>query len=102
MALDGLHSSEINPTLGGATLERTLNDNMKHAVQRGIRAPTQHPLQDQGKPRKTPIEPAGLRTLRTQIDLQPAVRHQNTQAITLVHICTVAPLKKFTSCFHKH
>jgi hypothetical protein len=46
----------------------------KHAVQRGIWVPTQHPLWDQGKPRKTLFELAGRRTFRMQTDFWPAVR----------------------------
>jgi hypothetical protein len=46
----------------------------KHAVQRGIRVPTQHSLWGQAKPRKTLIELAGRRTFRMQTDFLPAVR----------------------------
>jgi hypothetical protein len=45
----------------------------KHAVQRGIRVPTQHSFWDQGKPRKTLIELADRMTFRMQTDYQPAV-----------------------------
>jgi hypothetical protein len=59
--LGGLHLGEIlKLTLGGL--------HVKHAVQRGIRVPTQRLLWDQGKPRKILIEMAGRRTFRMQTD----------------------------------
>jgi hypothetical protein len=66
----------------------------RHAVQRGIWVRTQHLLQDRGKPRKTLIDLAGRRTFRMRTDFQPAVRHLNTRALTVVPSCAVALFKK--------
>jgi hypothetical protein len=76
----------------------------RHAVQRGIWVPTQHLIWDRGKPRKTLIELAGRRTFRMRTEFQPAVRHLNTQALTVVPNCAAALFKKTLHgfCFKKY
>jgi hypothetical protein len=73
---------------------------VRHAVQCEIWVPTQHLLQDRGKPWKILIRLAGRRTFRMRAHFWPAAQYLNTRTPTVVPTCAIALFQIEIECTH--